>query len=100
VKLEGRVIPVIRTRAGGILQGASIAAKIATWAQLTEARAEPLLACLEALQTRAPEEIAAGIMEPAMEAQGVIPGAAEADADAVVGTIAASEGLPLVIAVG
>jgi hypothetical protein len=63
VKLEGRVIPVVRTRAAGISQEASIAAKIAVWARLTEAKAEPLLACLEALQTHAPEEIAATIME-------------------------------------
>ena len=98
VKLEGRVIPVVRTRAAGISQEASIAAKIAVWARLTEARAEPLLACLEALQTRAPEEIAANIMERAIEAQGAIPAAAEADADAVGETIAAAEGLPLVVA--
>ena len=98
VKLEGRVIPVVRTRAAGISQEASIAAKIAVWARLTEARAEPLLACLEALQTRAPEEIAANIMERAIEAQGVIPAAAEADADALGETTAAAEGLPLVIA--
>ena len=38
VKLEGRVIPVVRTRAAGISQEATIAAKIAVWARLTEAR--------------------------------------------------------------
>ena len=79
VKLEGRVIPVVRTRATGISQESSIAAKIAVWARLTEARAEPLLACLEALQTHAPEEIAANIIERAIEQQSVIPAAAEAD---------------------
>jgi exonuclease SbcD len=100
VKLEGRVIPVVRTRAAGISQEASIAAKIGVWARLTEARAEPLLACLEALQTRAPEEIAADIMDRAIEAQLVIPAAVEADADDVGETIAAEEGLPLVIAAG
>jgi hypothetical protein len=81
VKLEGRVIPVVRTRAAGISQEASIAAKIAVWARLTEARAEPLLACLEALQTRVPEEIAT-IMERSIEAQGAIPVAVEADTGA------------------
>src|SRR5207302_2928852 len=65
VKLEGRVIPVVRTRAAGISQEASIAAKIAAWARLTDARAEPLLGCLEALQTRGPETIATTIMERA-----------------------------------
>ena len=97
VKLEGRVIPVVRTRAAGISQEASIAAKIAVWARLTEARAEPLLACLEALQTRAPEEIAANIMEGAIEAQGAIPAAAEADMDASAGMTADAEGLPVLV---
>ena len=69
VKLEGRVIPVIRTRAAGVSQEASIAAKIAAWARVTEAKPEPLLACLEALQTHAPEQIAANIMERAIDAQ-------------------------------
>ena len=71
VKLEGRVVPVVRTRAAGISQEASIAAKIAVWARLTEARAEPLLACLEALQTRVPEEIAARIFASESGAGGV-----------------------------
>ena len=97
VKLEGRVIPVVRTRAAGISQEASIAAKIAVWARLTEARAEPLLACLEALQTRAPEEIAANIMERAIEAPGAIPAAPGADTEASAETIADAEGLPLLV---
>lgn len=100
VKLEGRVIPVIRTRAAGISQETSIATKIGVWARLTEARAEPLLACLEALQTRAPEEIAAKIIDCAIEAHGVLPAATEADADDVGETIAAAESLALVIAAG
>ena len=97
VKLEGRVVPVVRTRAAGISQEVSIAAKIAVWARLTEARAEPLLACLEALQTRAPEAIAANIMERAIEQQGVIPGAAEADADAVAERTTDAEGLAVLV---
>ena len=97
VKLEGRVIPVVRTRAAGISQEATIAAKIAVWVRLTEARAEPLLACLEALQTRAPEEIAANIMERAIEQQSVIPAAAEVDTDALAETTADAAGLPLLV---
>ena len=97
VKLEGRVIPVTRTRASGISQEASMAAKIAVWASLTEAKREPLLACLEALQTHAPEEIAAGIMERAIDPQGSIPAAAEANADALAETITDAAGLPLLL---
>ena len=59
------MIPVVRTRAAGIAE-ASIAAKIAVWAGLTEAR-RTAAACLEALQTRAPEAIAANIMERAIQ---------------------------------
>lgn len=88
VKLEGRVIPVVRTRAAGISQEASIAAKIAVWARLTEAAPKPLLACLEALQTHAPEEIAGNIIERATGAQGAIPAAATA-ANGQTGTIPA-----------
>jgi exonuclease SbcD len=97
VKLEGRVIPVVRTRAEGISQHASLAAKIALWARLTDARPEPLLGCLEALQTRQPEEIAANIMEGAIEAQGAIPAAAEADSGAPAKTNAGAEGLPVLV---
>ena len=97
MKLEGRVIPVVRTRAAGISQEASIAAKIAIWARLTEAKAEPLLGCLEALQTRAPEEIAANIMERAIEAPGAIPAAAESYTDALAETTADAAALPLLV---
>ena len=97
MKLEGRVIPVVRTRAAGISQEATIAAKIAVWARLTEARAELLLACLEALQTRAPEEIAANIMEREIVAPGAIPAAAESDTDALSETSADEAGLPLLV---
>ena len=97
VKLEGRVIPVVRTRAAGISNEASIAAKIAVWARLTEARPEPLLACLEALQTHAPEEIAGTIIECSTEAQGAIPAAAEADTDGLGGKTTDAERVPMFI---
>ena len=75
------------------LNTTSIAAKIAVWARLTEARPEPLLGCLETLQTLAPEEIAANIMEGAIEAQSAIPAAAEADIGGSAGMTADPEGL-------
>ncbi len=62
VKLAGRVIPVVRARAAGISHLNSVAAKVHVWADVTEAKAEPLLACLEALQEQAPEDIAAAIL--------------------------------------
>jgi len=63
VKLEGRMIPVVRTRAAGISQAASIGAKVEAWAHATEAQAAPLLACLEAIQTQTPEAIACAMLE-------------------------------------
>ena len=69
VKLEGRVIPVVRTRAAGISQEPSVAGKIRAWARATESDATTLLACLEALQCKTPEEIAAEVLEDTRQAQ-------------------------------
>ncbi len=73
VKLEGRVVPVVRTRAAGISQAATIADKVQAWAKATEAKAGPLLACLEALQVRTPESIAAEILERKIETMLPVP---------------------------
>ncbi|MCB1888316.1 MAG: metallophosphatase family protein [Rhodocyclaceae bacterium] len=61
-KLEGRIVPVVRTRAAGISQLANLADKVRVWAQVTEARAEPLLACLQALASQEPEAIAERVL--------------------------------------
>jgi exonuclease SbcD len=61
-KLEGRIVPVVRTRAAGISQLVNLADKVRVWAQVTEARADPLLACLEALSGQAPEAIAGRVL--------------------------------------
>ena len=57
-KLEGRIVPVVRTRAAGISQVATLAEKIRIWSQVTEVRPEPLLACLQVLSGHDPEAIA------------------------------------------
>jgi exonuclease SbcD len=62
VKLEGRIVPVTRTRATGISQGATIAEKVRLWAKVIQAKPEPLLDCLEGLQTHSPEAIAEAIL--------------------------------------
>lgn len=71
-RLEGRIVPVIRTRAAGISQLANLADKVRVWAQVTEVRPEPLLACLRALSSQAPDAIAEGVLRrqagPACEA--------------------------------
>ncbi|MCU6435242.1 metallophosphatase family protein [Undibacterium sp. Jales W-56] len=68
VKLEGRIVPVVRSRAAGMSQAATIADKVSAWARAAEAKAEPLLACLECLHTFAPEVIASDILERRSEA--------------------------------
>ena len=69
VKLEGRIIPVVRTRVAGISREASLSGKVLAWARATEADVTPLLACLEALQCKTPEEIAAEILEDTRQAR-------------------------------
>lgn len=61
-KLEGRIVPVIRTRAAGISQLATLVDKVRLWARVTEARAAPLLECLEWLSSQEPEAVAACIL--------------------------------------
>lgn len=57
-KLEGRIVPVVRTRAAGISQLASLADKVRAWAQSTDVKSQPLLDCLQALASQTPEVIA------------------------------------------
>jgi exonuclease SbcD len=63
VKLEGRIVPVVRTRAAGISQLASLADKVRLWAQTTQCTPEPLLDCLVRLMSASPEEIAQAILQ-------------------------------------
>lgn len=62
LKMEGRVIPVVRTRAAGIAQEQGIHGNVRKWAEVTETKAGPMLACLEALLSQEPEHIAAAIL--------------------------------------
>ena len=62
-KLEGRIVPVVRTRAAGISQLAHLADKVRVWAQITEVSTEPLLGCLQAISGESSEFIAAQVLE-------------------------------------
>jgi exonuclease SbcD len=64
VKLEGRIVPVVRTRAPGIAQLTNLADKVRAWADTTQVRAEPLLDCLERAQGAAPADIVARVLDP------------------------------------
>ena len=61
-KLEGRIVPVVRTRAAGISQLATLADKVRVWAHVTEARIEPLLGCLQRVSCQEPETIAEHVL--------------------------------------
>lgn len=61
VKLEGRVVPVVRSRAAGITRSDSLVDKVRRWADTTGVDAEGLLARLESMNTTDVEQIVAEI---------------------------------------
>ncbi len=85
VKLEGRIVPVVRTRAAGISRAASLADKVRQWAQVTEAKPEPLLACLAQLEAETGEDIAERVL------RGELPHARERAAPLLVETASVSD---------
>lgn len=56
-KLEGRIVPVVRTRAAGISRLSNLADKLRAWARISDVNAEPLLACLAELSEESPDDI-------------------------------------------
>lgn len=62
VKLEGRIIPVVRARAEGIAREHSLSRQIDHWAKLTGANASILHSCLEQLSDSSPEEITGQVL--------------------------------------
>ncbi len=62
VQMEGRIVPIVRSRAEGISRCVSLSAKVRAWAAVTGAKAEPLLADLERLSHQTPEQIAAEVL--------------------------------------
>ena len=72
VKLEGRIVPVVRTRAAGISQLPSLADKVRAWAQATDAKPEPLLSCLQMLLSLTPESIAERSLVDAVQMQNMV----------------------------
>lgn len=61
-KLEGRIVPVMRTRAAGIAQLANLADKVRAWAEVTDVKPESLLGCLQTLSSEGPEAIAERVL--------------------------------------
>lgn len=78
IKLEGRVLPVSRSRAAGIARATDLRAQLTAWAGATSVDAMPLLSCLDALEHLTPETIAARLLPP--DCDGAALTAARADA--------------------
>ena len=64
-KLEGRIVPVVRTRAAGISRLPRLADKLRAWARVTDVNAEPLLMRLAELGEHTPEDIAERLLHHA-----------------------------------
>jgi exonuclease SbcD len=62
LKLEGRILPVIRSRAQGISLETTVAGKVARWCGLTDVEPASILDRLQLLDTGDAEAIAAGIL--------------------------------------
>lgn len=86
VKLEGRVLPVTRSRAPGIAQEATIAAQLRRWAETAGVVPAPLLTRLAELERHDPETIAATVLaamvsvhgDPGLDGASTLPQAASA----------------------
>ena len=57
---------MVRTRAAGISHAVRLADKVRQWAQVTEAKPGPLLACLERLEAETGEAIAEEVLRAEM----------------------------------
>lgn len=65
VQMEGRVVPVVRSRAEGISRAGSLAEKVRAWATVTASQSGPLLERLAMLGHLEPTQIAAQILSKA-----------------------------------
>lgn len=64
VKLEGRVLPVSRSRSAGIARAADMRVQLRAWAAAATVDAAPLLSCLQELDNLPPEAIAQQLLAP------------------------------------
>ncbi len=81
VQFEGRILPVVRVRSGGIGQAGAMRDKVEAWAGVVGVRPESLWACLDELAAHEPQQI----VDPALAELGV---AAEVDAQRPAGEVA------------
>jgi exonuclease SbcD len=71
VQFEGRIVPVVRVRSGGIGQAGAMREKVAAWAGVVGARPEPVWSCLDELAAHETQLIVdAALAEPEAVAGG------------------------------
>lgn len=69
VQLEGRIVPVVRSRAEGISRCAGLGDKVKLWAKVTGCHPAPLVDCLERMAGKDAAQIAAELLaKPSAEA--------------------------------
>jgi exonuclease SbcD len=68
LKVEARILPVVRSRAQGISLETSVERKIERWCEHTEVEAAPLLERFQLLETGDAETIAAGVLARLIDA--------------------------------
>lgn len=61
-KLEGHIVPVVRTRAAGIAQLDTLADKVGAWASVTDVKPASLFECLQTLSSQEPAVIAERVL--------------------------------------
>lgn len=62
IKLEGRIVPVVRTRAAGIARANTLADKLAAWATSVGTDAQPLIERLALLEQHTSDDIAQDLL--------------------------------------
>lgn len=77
VRLEGRIVPVVRTRAAGVSRLNSLAEKVHAWCRVTDVSPNSMVDCLRALEAETPETLAERIL-CAASCRDAVAGSAEA----------------------
>lgn len=65
VQLDGRILPVVRSRAPGISRASGLSDQVRAWCRLTNTEPDALLGCLTDLSHRAPADIVADVLSGA-----------------------------------
>lgn len=79
VQLEGRVVPVVRSRAAGISRCSGLVDKIRAWSGVTSTKPEPLLECLARMAGTDPAALAEAVLAGTDDDAAAAPAAGPAD---------------------